>query len=100
MTQPLRRILAGDHPHVLVSAIDRDDLAPATIDAELVGSSLTERRKEFLDGLAKGRFVWVPRYKKRCAVTKVDRARGRVSVRLGKLVMEVPFDEVTWYEAL
>jgi hypothetical protein len=45
---------------------------------------LTERRQEFLASLAKGRYVFVPRYKKRCLVTKVDRGRGEISVRLGK----------------
>jgi DNA mismatch repair protein MutS2 len=68
------------------------------IDAELVGASLTERRQAFLGSLAKGRFVYLPRYKKRCVVTKIDRSRQQLSVRLGKMVMAVPFDEVTWAE--
>ena len=70
------------------------------IDAELVGASLTERRRDFLDGLAKGRFVYLPRYKKRCVVTRIDRSRRQLKVRLGKMVMEVPFDEVTWAESI
>ena len=70
------------------------------IDEELVGASLTERRRAFIDNLAKGRFVYMPRYKKRCVVTKIDRNRRLLSVRVGKMVMEVPFDEVTWYESI
>jgi DNA mismatch repair protein MutS2 len=72
----------------------------AEIERELAGASLTERRQAFLRQLAKGRYVFVPRYKKRCLVTKVDRTRGEVTVRLGNMSLSVPFDEVTWYESL
>jgi DNA mismatch repair protein MutS2 len=70
------------------------------LDRELSGASLTERRQEFLASLAKGRYVFVPRYKKRCLVTKVDRGRGELSVRLGNLTVQVAFDEVTGYDGL
>jgi hypothetical protein len=70
------------------------------VDDDLTGASLTERRRAFLGGLKKGHFVYVPRFKKRCVVQKVDRRRGEVTVQLGRLPMSVPFDEVTWYEAI
>lgn len=72
----------------------------ARADAELAGASLTERRRAFLDGLAKGQLVFVPRYRQRCVVRKVDRARREVTLQLGKLTVSVPFDELTWYESL
>jgi hypothetical protein len=74
--------------------------ALGAVDADLGGASLTERRAAFLDGLAKGKLVFVPRYRQRCLVHKVDRERREVTVRLGSMKATVAFDEVTWYEAL
>jgi DNA mismatch repair protein MutS2 len=69
-------------------------------DQQLGRASLTERRRAFLDALEKGQLVFVPRYRQRCIVQRIDRAKREVSVRLGKLTVTVPFDEITWYEAL
>lgn len=69
-------------------------------DRELSGAALSDRRREFLAGLDKGQLVYVPRYRQRCVVRRVDRARERLRVIVGKLTVEVPFDEVTWYDAL
>ena len=69
-------------------------------DAQMSGASLTDRRRAFLDGLRKGELVFIPRYKQRCLVQRVDRGKREVSVRLGKMTLSVPFDEVTWYESL
>jgi DNA mismatch repair protein MutS2 len=68
-------------------------------DGALGGASLTDRRRAFLGGLKKGELVWVPRYRRRCVVARIDRAREEVTVKLGNLKMAVPFDEVTWCEA-
>lgn len=70
------------------------------VDAHLSGAALSERRRAFLDGLKKGGLVFIPRYKQRCVITKVDRAKETVSVRLGTATLSVPFDEVTWYDSL
>jgi DNA mismatch repair protein MutS2 len=69
-------------------------------DAELSGAALSDRRRDFLAGLAKGQLVYVPRYRQRCVIRRVDRAQQRLRVLVGKLSVDVPFDEVTWYEAL
>ena len=53
----------------------------AELEAELSGSALSARRGEFLDSLKKGSFVYVPRYKQRLAVHKVDRAAREVTIR-------------------
>ncbi len=66
---------------------------------ELSGASLTDRRKKFLDGLEKNRYVFVPRLKKRVVIAKVDRTRRELTVRLGPLLVQVSFDEVTSSEA-
>ena len=74
--------------------------ALARVEAELGGASLSERRQAFLDSLHKGQFVFLPRYKKRCIVQKVDKGRRELVVRIGSMDMRVSFDEVTSYEAL
>jgi len=69
------------------------------IDSALSKASLTDRRKTFLDGLDKGQLVYIPRYRQRCAIKKVDHDKGVVTVRLGSMNLAVPFDEITWCEA-
>jgi DNA mismatch repair protein MutS2 len=69
-------------------------------DRELSGASLTERRGEFLAGLKKGTFVYVPRYKKRCLVKRVDRAKGEVTVLMGHMKVSLSLEEITWHEGL
>ena len=70
------------------------------LDAELGGAALSDRRQAFLDSLAKGSMVYVPRYRQRLLVHKVDRAKGQVTVKLGGMNMRVSLDEVTLYESL
>jgi DNA mismatch repair protein MutS2 len=72
--------------------------ALAELEAELSGSALSARRSEFLDSLKKGSFVYVPRYKQRLAVHKVDHAAREVTVQLGGMRMRVSFDEVSAWE--
>ena len=67
---------------------------------ELGGASLSERRQKFLDSLHKGLFVFVPRYKKRCIVQKVDKQKRQIVVKIGGMNMRISFDEVTSYEAI
>ncbi|MEM7516913.1 MAG: MutS2/Smr-associated SH3 domain-containing protein, partial [Planctomycetota bacterium] len=65
------------------------------IDAELSGASLSERRQTFLDSLHKGQYVYLPRYKKRVVIQKIDKKNRQVVVQVGKMPMRVSFDEVT-----
>ncbi|MBM3991891.1 MAG: hypothetical protein FJ298_12890 [Planctomycetes bacterium] len=83
----------GDTAKALREALDRTEEA-------LTRASLTERRKAFLDGLDKGQMVYIPRYRQRCQVRKVDRAQRKLTVKLGGMDLAVTFDEVTWYESL
>ena len=83
----------GDKAKALREALERTEEA-------LTRASLTERRRVFLDALDKGQMVYIPRYRQRCQVRKVDRAQRKVTVRLGGMDLAVSFDEVTWYESL
>ncbi len=68
--------------------------------AESVGAaSLTDARASFLGALKKGDFVWVPRFKKRCPVLRLDRDRGKLRVRLGNQELELAFDDVSALES-
>ncbi len=75
------------------------DAALGDLDRELSGAAVSDRRQAFLDALAKGSFVYLPRYKQRVPVQKVDRAKREVKVMLGGMGMTVSFDEVTSVEA-
>jgi DNA mismatch repair protein MutS2 len=70
------------------------------LQADLSGASLTDRRRTFLAGLGKGSLVYLPRYRKRVLVHKLDREREEVVCKLGAMKVRVPFDEVTPYESL
>ncbi len=70
--------------------------ALARIEQALARASLTDRRKSFLDSLDKGQLVYIPRYRQRCAIKKVERDKRSVTVKLGSMNLAVPFDEITW----
>jgi DNA mismatch repair protein MutS2 len=71
----------------------------ADLDRELSGAALSDRRQQFLDALTKGSFVYLPRYRQRVPVQKVDRDKRSLRVLLGGMNMTVSFDEVTAYES-
>jgi len=81
-----------------------DQLAPAqraamdealrVLDAEITGAALSERRSAFLGALKKGSWVYLPRFRQRVPVLKVDRRARSITVHLGSARMEVSFDDV------
>ncbi|MFT5050356.1 MAG: DNA mismatch repair protein MutS2 [Chlamydiales bacterium] len=68
------------------------------LEQHLTGASLTGRRQAFLDGLSKGQLVYLPRYRKRVVIQKMDRTKRIMTVRVGKLNMRVSFDEITSFD--
>jgi DNA mismatch repair protein MutS2 len=71
------------------------DDALRLLDAEITGAALSDRRAAFLQSLRKGAWVYLPRYRKRCVVKKVDRTRNEATVLLGALTVKVAFDDIT-----
>jgi DNA mismatch repair protein MutS2 len=67
-------------------------------EGDLSGAAATERRRRFLARIKKGEMVSMPRLGKRGVVMKVDRARGEVTVRVGRLPMTVKIEEVSGVE--
>ena len=70
------------------------------MESQLTGATLTERREAFIAGLGKGSLVFLPRYRQRVVVHKVDREKREVVAKLGSMKVKVSFDEVTPYESL
>ena len=65
----------GDPPATIEEVLD-------ALERELSGTALSDRRQSFLDGLKKGSFVYLPRYRQRLVVHKVDHAKREVTVQL------------------
>jgi len=63
-------------------------------------SSLARRRRKFLESVRKGSFVYVPRFRRRCKVLKVDRKQEALKLEVGDLQMSLPFDDVSWLQPL
>ena len=72
----------------------------ARLEDQLTGASLTERREAFLQSLGKGSLVFLPRYRQRVIVHKLDHDRRMLVARMGSMKVKVSFDEVTPYESL
>jgi DNA mismatch repair protein MutS2 len=88
--------LLSQVPAALRGELER---AVEELDGELSGAALSDRRALFLAGLTKGSYVYLPRYRQRVAVQKVDAKRREIKVLLGGMSMTVSFDEVTAYES-
>lgn len=71
-----------------------------TLQGLLKGTSLHRRRMRFLGTLRKDAVVWVPHLRRRCTVKKVDRVREVVSLEVGAMRLEVPFEDVSWLQPL
>lgn len=72
----------------------------ARLEDQLTGASLTERREAFLQSLGKGSLVFLPRYRQRVIVHKLDHDRRMLVAKMGSMKVKVSFDEVTPYESL
>lgn len=66
----------------------------------LEATPLADRRREFIRSLKPGSWVYVPKYRQRCVVRRVDRKHERVRVQMGALDVEVGYADVTWFETL
>ncbi|PIE22741.1 MAG: endonuclease MutS2 [Planctomycetota bacterium] len=66
----------------------------------LHSSALGRRREKYVEGVKKGEFVYVPRFRRRCKVLKNDRKKKLLAVELGALRMDLPWEDVSWLQAL
>jgi len=94
-----------ERARALLPQVGKDAAAALTqvldaLAADLTGASLTDRRQAFLESLGKGSMVYLPRYRQRVLVHKVDKERREVVCKLGAMRVRVSYEEVTPYESL
>jgi DNA mismatch repair protein MutS2 len=68
------------------------------VDRLLVGTPLGEKREAFARSLKKGAEVYVPKFRERAKVRKVDKGGRVLTVLLNGLPVELSFDDVSWLE--
>jgi DNA mismatch repair protein MutS2 len=72
-----------------------DELRVA-IELLLAGTPLGERREAFARGLKKEDEVFVPKFRERCKVRKINKGERVVTVLLNGIPTEVSFDDISW----
>ena len=86
----------GTRPiHWAVYRVDHE-LVDALISKKHELKTVADRRREFLAGVRKDDQVWVPRFQQHCRVRKINRSDERLTVQLGALTVEIPFDDVSF----
>lgn len=68
------------------------------IGVELDQCDLGQRWQEFVGALKKGDMVYVPKFRERLKVLKIQRKREMVKVQFGNIEVELPLREVSWVE--
>ncbi|MBI5850709.1 MAG: hypothetical protein HZB39_06670 [Planctomycetes bacterium] len=71
-----------------------------TVNRPLEQGPLRRRRLAFLAGVKKDDVVYLPRLARRCTVRKIDRVREILSIEVGTMRLEVPFEDVSWFVPL
>ena len=70
------------------------------LQAFLRDATVHRRRMKFLGALRKDGVVYVPRLARRCTVKKLDRTREVLTIEVGKMRMEIPFEDASWLQPL
>jgi DNA mismatch repair protein MutS2 len=76
--------------------VDKLEEAVASL---LAGTPLGARREAFARSLKKEDDVYVPKFRERARVKKVDKGGRVVTVLLNGITMEIGFDDISWIEA-
>ena len=63
-------------------------------------TSVHRRRMKFLGQVRRDGVVWVTGLGRRCVVKKIDRTRETCTVEVGKMRLEVPFEDISWLQPL
>ena len=95
LLEPLTALLSAPGQHG-----ERARAMKAVVDGLLKGAALHRRRMRFCNALKKGDPVFLPRFRRLCAVHKIDRVRETITVDYGNVKVEVPFEDVSWLQPL
>jgi DNA mismatch repair protein MutS2 len=63
-------------------------------------TSVHRRRMQFIGELRRDAVVYVPRLGRSCVVKRIDRTRETCTIEVGKMRLDVPFDDVSWLQPL
>lgn len=74
-----------------------DQLA-AEVDRLLVGTPLGEKREAFARSLKKGAEVYVPRFREKAKVRKIDKGGRLLTVLMNGTPVQIGFDDISWLE--
>jgi len=69
------------------------------IELLLTGTPLGQRREEFARSLKKEDEVYVPKFRARCKVRKINKGERIVTVLLNGIPTAVGFDDISWIES-
>lgn len=69
-------------------------------DSLLKRAALHRRRMQFCHALRKGDKVYLPKWRRLCPVSRVDKVHETVVVEHGNAKLEVPFEDVSWLQPL
>lgn len=95
MQEPLAALASAPGVHG-----ERARALKTVVDGLLRQAALHRRRMQFCHGLKRGDSVYLPRWRRTCAVHKVDKVRELVTVDYGNVKMDVPFEDVSWLQPL
>jgi len=71
----------------------------AEVDGLLVETPLGTRREAFARGLKKEDEVYIPKFRSRAKVRKVDKGGRVLTVLLNGILTEISFDDISWLDA-
>jgi len=91
MVEQLKNVPKSHRP--LVDALSEE------VDRLLVGTPLGEKREAFARALKKDDEVYVPKFRERAKVKKIDKGGRSLTVLLNGIRTEISFDDVSWLEA-
>lgn len=74
------------------------DELDSALEAASSSSPLAQKRRDYANGLRKDDLVYLPQYKQKGRVRKIDRKQESLQVQIGSLSVTVPFAEVSWIE--
>ncbi len=81
-------------PKTLKPAVQKvEEILAATFQS----TTLSERRRQYIAALKKQDEVFVPRFGQKCRIRKIHRTQEKLTVVVGKMTMEINYDDVAIY---
>jgi DNA mismatch repair protein MutS2 len=98
LRETVERARGGARP-LPKEALERVEALRADLYVELEHTPFAERRRAFARSLSKGKRVFVVSFEREGVVTRVNKEKERLTVKVGDVSLETGFDDVTWIRA-